>query len=223
MAFRRLDLETYPRREHFEHFLTMDDPFFTVTVPVDLTEWQERRRQAGASFYLSLQYAMVRAANRVPELRQRISDGGIVEYDYCNPSFTVAAPDGTYRYCYVNVDQPFAEYLAEGRRKQEEAIRSEHLTEEGDVLGELFFSSTPWFSYTQVQTPRPDKEFSIPSFVIGRYAGQTALRMVNGQAQAYEKVTVPVSVMVHHALVDGLHVGQFYGYLEEELAGMFRG
>ena len=213
----------YKRRAHFDYFRSLAYPYVGTTVSVDVTELLSYCKRQQRSFYLTFLHAAALAADSVPELRQRISDGGIVEYDYCNPSFTVAAPDGTYRYCYVNVDQPFAEYLAEGRRKQEEAIRSEHLTEEGDVLGELFFSSTPWFSYTQVQTPRPDKEFSIPSFVIGRYAGQTALRMVNGQAQAYEKVTVPVSVMVHHALVDGLHVGQFYGYLEEELAGMFRG
>lgn len=33
-----------------------------------------------------------------------------------------------------------------------------------------------------------------------------------------EQTLLPVSVLCHHALVDGRHIGDFYRYLEEEMA-----
>lgn len=32
-----------------------------------------------------------------------------------------------------------------------------------------------------------------------------------------EQTLLPVSVLCHHALVDGRHIGDFYRYLEEEM------
>ena len=42
MAHRIIDMSTYPRREHFDHFRSMAYPFVTMTVQVDLTDWLPR-------------------------------------------------------------------------------------------------------------------------------------------------------------------------------------
>ena len=96
----------YPRLDHFRHFLTMQQPCVSITVQVDITDWLSRLRASGCPFFLSFQYAVVRAANRIPEFRQRIVDDKIVEYDYCNPSYIVSLPDDTYRYCNVSNRTP---------------------------------------------------------------------------------------------------------------------
>ena len=150
MSRKYIDMTKYPRLDHFRHFLTMQQPCVSITVQVDITDWLSRLKASGCPFFLSFQYAVVRAANRIPEFRQRIVDDKIVEYDYCNPSYIVSLPDDTYRYCNVNVNQPFAQYLEESRVKQDAALHSEHLEEEeGDVLGLLFISCVPWFNYTE--------------------------------------------------------------------------
>ena len=102
MKYKSIDLSSYPRREHFAHFRDMQYPFVTLTAQVEVTDWLRCLKEAGYPFFLCFQYAVVRAANRVPEFRQRIRDNGIVEYAFCNPSYTVALPDRTYRYCMVN-------------------------------------------------------------------------------------------------------------------------
>ena len=217
MAYKTIDMETYFRRDHFKHFLTMENPFLSVTAQVDLSSWLPRIREAGLPFFLSLQYAVVRAANRIPPFRQRIADDGIIEYDYCNPSYTYGLPDGTYRYCLVNVDQPLAQYLKEARAKEEAALHTDHLTEEGDVQSLFFTSCNPWFSYTSVLMPWPDTRFSIPNFVWGRCGTEKQLRLEDGRITERDKITVPLTVFANHALVDGVNVGQFFSYLEEEL------
>ena len=156
--------------------------------------------------------------DNIPEFRQRILNGMILEYDFCNPSYTVALPDGTYRYCLVNANQPFAQYLEEGRIKQAAAIESEHLEEEGDdVLRLLFTSSVPWLNYTEAMMPYPDNHFSIPNICWGSYKTEKYLCLEDGTVTEKVKISIPVTLLVNHALVDGRHIGQFYQNLEEEL------
>ena len=221
---RKIDLDTYARKDHFLHFLTMQNPLITVTSQVDITEWEKRRKQGGYPFFLSFQYAMVRAANRIPAFRQRILEDGIVEYEYSHPSYTVALPDGTYRYCLVHGDQSFESYLEEGRRKQAKAMQQENLAEdeEEEVLGLLFVSCVPWLSYTSIGLPLPSPTFSIPSLILGKAVEETYLALEEGKVVEKKKVTLPVTVLANHALMDGLHLSQFYAYLVEELEGMFQ-
>lgn len=218
MTRKYIDLANYPRLDHFRHFLTMQQPCVSVTVQVDITDWLIRLRASGCPFFLSFQYAVVRAANRIPEFRQRIVDEKIVEYDYCNPSYIVSLPDDTYRYCNVNVNQPFAQYLKEGRVKQDAALHSEHLEEEeGDVLGLLFISCVPWLNYTEAMMPYPGGSFSNPGFCWGGYKTEKYLALEEGRVTEKVKTTIPVSLFFNHALIDGIHAGRFFDNLNEEL------
>jgi len=208
----------YPRLDHFRHFLTMQQPCVSITVQVDITDWLSRLKASGCPFFLSFQYAVVRAANRIPEFRQRIVDDKIVEYDYCNPSYIVSLPDDTYRYCNVNVNQPFAQYLKESRVKQDAALHSEHLEEEeGDVLGLLFISCVPWFNYTEAMMPYPGGSFSNPSFCWGGYRTEKYLALEDGRVTEKVKTSIPVTLFFNHALIDGIHAGRFFDNLGDEL------
>ena len=218
MSRKYIDMTKYPRLDHFRHFLTMQQPCVSITVQVDITDWLSRLKASGCPFFLSFQYAVVRAANRIPEFRPRIVDDKIVEYDYCNPSYIVSLPDDTYRYCNVNVNQPFAQYLEESRVKQDAALHSEHLEEEeGDVLGLLFISCVPWFNYTEAMMPYPGGSFSNPSFCWGGYKTEKYLALEHGQVTEKVKTSIPVTLFFNHALIDGIHVGRFFDNLGDEL------
>ncbi len=218
MSRKYIDMTKYPRLDHFRHFLTMQQPCVSITVQVDITDWLSRLRASGCPFFLSFQYAVVRAANRIPEFRQRIVDDKIVEYDYCNPSYIVSLPDDTYRYCNVNVNQPFAQYLKESRVKQDAALHSEHLEEEeGDVLGLLFISCVPWFNYTEAMMPYPGGSFSNPSFCWGGYRTEKYLALEDGRVTEKVKTSIPVTLFFNHALIDGIHAGRFFDNLGDEL------
>ena len=218
MSRKYIDMTKYPRLDHFRHFLTMQQPCVSITVQVDITDWLSRLRASGCPFFLSFQYAVVRAANRIPEFRQRIVDDKIVEYDYCNPSYIVSLPDDTYRYCNVNVNQPFAQYLEESRVKQDAALHSEHLEEEeGDVLGLLFISCVPWFNYTEAMMPYPGGSFSNPSFCWGGYRTDKYLALEDGRVTEKVKTSIPVTLFFNHALIDGIHAGRFFDNLGDEL------
>lgn len=219
MSRKEIDMQHYPRRDHFDHFRVMENPFIMLTDEVDISEWMPKIKKAGYPFFLSFQYALCRAANRIPEFRQRIVGDGIVEYDVCDPSYTYGLPDGTYRYCRVNVMQPFPDYVREARRKEAEALHAEHLAEEGDIMSLFFTSCVPWVSYTGLIMPYPDRNLSIPNIVWGKYKKEKVLVLEDGKVTEKEKITIPVTLLVNHALVDGIHIGRFWANVEEELRG----
>ena len=79
MEYRAIDLERWPRREHFAYFSAMADPYVGVTAEADITDFLSAIRGAGLPFFLSFLYCAGRAGNAVPQLRQRIVDGAPVE------------------------------------------------------------------------------------------------------------------------------------------------
>lgn len=217
MNYHMIDMESYIRRDHFEHFLTMEDPFVELTVQLDITEWFQAVKEQDQPFFLSFLYQVGRTANSVRELRQRIRDRGILEYETCGCSYTVALEDGTYRYANVGTDLPFPEFVAAAQQKQRQAMEEEHLVEEGDPESYFYISCLPWCSYSGIRLPAPERCFSVPSVTWGKYYREQKLSMKNGRLQADERVMIPVTLQVNHALVDGVHMSRFFSGLEENL------
>lgn len=205
MEKRCIDMEQDPRREQFAYFRSLQNPTMGATVQVDVTEFLRRLEEKGYPFFLSFLYAVARAANQVPELRRRIEEDRVVEYDYCLPSCTVLKPDGAYAYCTLDTRLPFAEYLRQGRARLEEAKVRGTLEETGESASEIFVSCLPWLSYTALVQPMGDPADSNLRLTWGKYTW-------NGG-----RATIPVTFLAHHALVDGLHMGQFFAALDQWL------
>ena len=209
MHYTIIDMEKDPRCGQFAYFRGMTFPFAGLTVEMDITDMMAAR--GGRPFFLSMLYAVVRAANAVPRLRRRIlPDGRVAEYDWCAPSYTAMKSDGVYVYCNVEGALPYDEFVAQGQRRQREVLERGTLTEDGDVLSYFFVSSLPWMHYSQLQHPAVSPDDSNPRISWGKYV------TVNG------RTTLPVSLFVNHALADGLHISRFFLNLEKELADMTR-
>ena len=203
---KRIDMATYPRRDHFEHFYGMAYPYVGVTVEVDVTALLTLCREKGYSFYLMVLHAVALAADEVDEFRRRIDDGGIVEYDECPTSHTELKPDGTYAYCTLHHHMPLAEYLQKAEAARAAARKSGSIEEEAEVQSMYFISTLPWLHYTQLIQPVACGEESNPRFTWGKY-----------QQNAEGRMMMPLSVLVHHALADGVHIAKFYDEFEKQM------
>ena len=209
MAWKKVDMEQDPRNGQFASFRAMENPWAGVTVPVDITAFHKALN--GRPFFLSFLYAVVRAANDVPELRRRLKDGQVIQYDRCQPSYTAMRSNGVYVYCLVDSGTlPYEDFVQEGKRKQQAALEKDELKETGDPLNHFFVSCLPWLPYTQIQHPSVSRDDSNPRFSWGKFTKE------NG------RVTLPVSLFINHALADGWHVTQFYRNLDRELAELAR-
>ena len=111
MAYRMLDMTAYARLDEYNYFRALAYPYVGVTVQVDITPLRARVRAEGLPFFLSLLYVTSRAANSIPEMRQRLHGDGIAEYDLCPTSHTVSLGGGRYCYCMLRADRPFEVFL----------------------------------------------------------------------------------------------------------------
>jgi chloramphenicol O-acetyltransferase type A len=69
---RHVDLETWPRREHFKVFSAWDYPHLSLCANVDLTAFHPAIKQRGVSLNVALVYVIARTAKAIPEFRYRI-------------------------------------------------------------------------------------------------------------------------------------------------------
>ena len=203
---KRIDLDTNPRRDHFNHFCAMAYPYAGVTVDVDVTDLLSLCREKGDSFYLMVLHAVALAADEVPEFRRRIDHGGIVEYDECPTSHIELKPDGTYAYCTLRHHMPLADYLAQAESARTAAREGGSIEEEDDVQSMYFISTLPWLHYTQLIQPVACGAESNPRITWGKY-----------QANDKGRMMMPLSMLVHHALADGIHIAKFYEAFNQQM------
>ena len=199
-----IDLETYPRRTHFEFFKNMAYPYVGLTANVDVTNLLAFAKKAQGSGFLAILWAAANAANRIPQLRQRIVNGQIHEFDHCDTAHTVAMADTTFCNCRTDCRRPLAEFLTYGKERQEKA--KEHhgfLTTQEDETDLIFLSCVPWVAFTQVIQPAPIPADCNPRIVFGKYIREG------------DRTLMPLHIQCNHALVDGYHLGQFYRIFQE--------
>lgn len=207
--YRVIDMETYPRREHFRYFRSLKNPHVSVTVEIDVTDTVSFCRANGISFFLTFMHAAALAADDIPEFRRRIRDGGIIEYARCGTSHTESTVAGPYCYCALRHDMPFGDYIRYAEEKRRVCRESGTLTEDPDIDSMYFVSSLPWLHYTQFSQPTGDGDDSNPRLNWGKFAEDSRGRLM-----------MPVTVLVNHALADGEHLAAFFGRLEQRLTAL---
>ena len=201
---RKLDLDHWPRKHLYQLFARMDFPYFNLTVNLDITATYQFIKGEQFHFFKSILYLVTTAANQVPEFRYRIRGEDIVEHDTVHPAFTTL--DGELlRFCLVPYEGDFATFYRSAAEKSDPALLTADIPgNDRDDL--LFITSLPWLSYTSLIHPVPCKPAdSVPRIAWGKYFAQG------------DQLHMPVTVQVHHGLMDGLHVAKFYTAFQESL------
>lgn len=199
-----IDLETYPRRSHYEYFKSLAYPYVGLTANVEVMPLIRYAKEQNGSPFLACLWAAANAANAVPELRQRIVEDKIVEFEHCDTAHTVAMPDKTFCNCRTDCRRSLEEFLIYGRQCQQEAMTHHgFVSTQEDETNLIFLSCVPWVAFTQVIQPAPIPADCNPRIVFGKFIRDG------------EKTFMPLHIQCNHALVDGRHLGEFYQAFEE--------
>ena len=205
MDYRIMNMDQYKRRAHFDYFRKLTYPYVGTTVSVDVTDLLGYCKRQKRSFYLTFLHAAALAADGVPELRQRIRGAGIIEYSECPTSHVELLPDGTYCYCTLHHHMPLDEYYARAEETRKSCTQN-GITEDGDAESQYFISTLPWLHYSALIQPVAGGDESNPRITWGKY-----------EANEKGRVLMPVSILAHHALADGVQIAQFYSNLDTEI------
>jgi len=198
MEKKEIDLINWPRRDHYEFFTQFEEPFFGVTVNINCTLAYRNAKEKGGSFFLHYLYRALKAVNTVEAFSYRIIDKKVYVFDQVHASSTINRLDETFGFAYMDYHAEEHLFIQNACMVIEEVRKSKGLHPSASGENVIHFSAIPWLNFTSLSHARsfsfPD---SIPKISFGR---MTELEGVK---------TMPVSVHVHHGLMDGFHVGQF--------------
>ena len=192
-----VDRAAWPRRELFDFFSPMSQPFFSVTFRQDVTRLYQFTKENRLSFYHSLVYLCTQAVNRVEAFRYALRGEDLVLFDRRNPSFTDLKP-GAERFHIVTLpmEEDLQTFCAAARAKS--AAQTTFLDQE-DSLDLIYFTCLPWVELTALTNERAfDPDDAVPRIAWGKYA------------QEGERKVLHISLELNHRFVDGLHVGRLH-------------
>lgn len=201
-------MEEWPRKEHFDFFNSFEEPFFGVNVKINCTGAYKRAKTTGRSFFLYYLHASIASANETEPFRYRISDDNMVHvYDQINPSATISRSDGTFGFSYMKYKEDFKEFYSGAIEEIERVKSNSGLNPSGkDDINVIHYSAIPWIDFQSLSHARAYSfKDSCPKISFGK--------LVKDGEEYY----MSMSVHVHHALMDGIHVGEYIDRFQKRM------
>src|SRR5690606_5514278 len=167
---KQIDVETWKRKSHFEFFSAMEEPFYGLTVEIDVSHAYNKAQKMGTSFFVYYLYATLQAMNRIPAMRLRIVDGKVYEYTRIDASSTVLKEDDTFGFSHIIYQEDY-NLFAQNVQKEIQRVKQTTtlLTKEDYGANIIHFSAIPWVHFTSLTHARgysyPD---SCPKVSIGK-------------------------------------------------------
>lgn len=209
-----IDIETWERKENFNFFRRFQNPQLSITSEVECGGAKKRAKEAHQSFFLHYLYAVLRAANEIPELRYRIDpEGRVVLYDQIDILSPIKIKENgkffTIRFPY---HEDFETFYQEARKIIDPIPENgdPYAAENGEVAngdyGLILLSATPDLYFTSI-TGTQEKQ-----------SGNNYPLLNAGKAIIKKgKLVMPIAMTIHHGFVDGHHLSLFYRKVEELL------
>lgn len=204
---KKIDINSWKRKDVFEFYKDMELPRYQITVELDVKKFYDYVKVNKRSFYFSFMWILLDELNKIENFRYRFVDGTPSLFDLVSPSFTDKIEDGD-TFKIVNTD-----FIDDIDAFQEKAIQksksqgNKFIDLEEEVRQDLVYITTfPWAKFTQTSHPSNiDSKDAVPRIGWGKFEKQGG------------KMMMPLSIEVHHAFVDGFHVGKLINQLEKRL------
>ena len=202
-----LDLANWPRRDTFEFFRGFDKPYFNICTTLDVTNLLAfLRPRPDLSVSLAYHYFALRVANEIESFRYRLKDGKVLVHDVIHAGTTVLLPNESFIMAYFDYEQDFEKFMSAAMPAVEAARAAGTFSPRSNDEPRIHFTVLPWVSFTSFSHARNwGREDSVPKIAFGKFTKEN------------DRVFLPISVEVHHALMDGLHVGRYLDRMQEML------
>jgi chloramphenicol O-acetyltransferase type A len=202
-----VDLDRWNRRDTFHFFRNFDKPYFNVCVQLDVTNLVTLCRSTKTKSFLAYHYLSLRMANEIPEFHYRLRQDKVLIHEVVHGGSTLLMPNESFSFVYFDYFENFQQFASETERAMNEVRAGDGAflpRDDYDAL--IHYTTLPWISFTSFSHARNwGREDSVPKIAFGRFIQQGGSSFL------------PMSIEVHHALMDGLHVGRFVHKIEEGL------
>lgn len=204
--FKEFDKENWNRKDVFDFFSTYDDPFFGISTSIDITNLYRFCKLNNHSLNLAILYFSTLTANSILHFKLRMVDKKVVLFDRIDCGTTVLHSDETFSFCFIEFKPSFSEFQLLGKEIIKKQLEEKRLDPKSTTSNVIHYSVIPWTSFSSIKHAKKiGSTDSIPKITFGKHY-RTA-----------DKIHLPISIEVNHALMDGIHVGRFLELYQETI------
>lgn len=200
-----VDINTWSRKQQFEHFKDFLDPYFAVTIPFDVTLAYKFAKENKISFFGKYLHDCMLAINSVSNLKYRIIDDEVVEYDIIHASATLMKSDNNFAFSYIKFSENLEEFLSNINKEKLRVMESNCFYPPENNLDCIHCSALPWAKFLSNKEANSGKPDSVPKLAYSKVYQENGKQMMN------------LTISVNHALVDGYHIGLFVEKFQKNL------
>lgn len=212
---RYINPQTWSRRGNYEFFRNYLSSWYSVTTELDCTESFRQCKASGESFFLRYLHAVVCSANEVEAMRYRIdAEGRIILFDSIDIITPIAVPGKSFVTVRIPYIPDYGEFVAAAKSiidaidDNADPYGVEQAMFASGDYNVIHLSAVPKMHFTAMSytTQAQGHACTHPLSVIGKVI-----------PAAGERLVMPYSVYVDHIFVDGSHLSDFFGRIEQRL------
>ena len=192
-----LDINTWNRKQHYNHFIGLADPYFAVTIPFNVTKAYQFSKDKNISFFARYLHDCMRAINQIKSFKYRIQNDEVVEFDIIHASPTLLRDDNTFGFSFVNFHEDLNMFIKNMDSEKYRIQNSTELYPPNNGLDCVHCSALPWLNFTGHKEPVSNALDSVPKIAFSK------------ATKIDDDLFMNVAISVNHALVDGYDVGLF--------------
>ncbi len=208
MGFRKIDVENWYRKEHFNHFYNKLNCAYSVTEHIQITVLQDTIRKRGLKFYPVMLYLISKAVNDHDEFKTAVDENdGVGIWDQLSPSYTIFHPDDkSYSGIWTHYSEDFERFYDDCLCDVERYRHIKGFSVKSDEpLNTFSVSNLPWIDFSSFHL-QIEAKYLAPIITFGKYT------------QKAEAISLPVNIRMHHAVCDGYHIHLFFESLKQHIS-----
>lgn len=200
MKFIKIDMKTWNRKEHYEHFSSLASCSFNVTENIDITDLIVFSKIMKIDFYPIYLYLVSKSVNEIKELRMTLLDKELGYFSVSNPSYTIFnKKEKTFYNLVTEYNCEFDIFLETYNQDNRIYKNSTSLSPQNETDKNIInISSLPWINFSAFDINLKHDDYLPPIITNGKYIREK------------EMVTMPLAIRVNHSVTDGYHVGLFF-------------
>lgn len=210
MNYKKLDLNTYYRKDIFNHFSKDCKCSTSITYRIDVTPLYEFSKRTGTKFYINFLYVLSKALNSREDYRMfyNYKTDELFVYDLINPCHYIFHEDkeifsavySEYNEDYDTFYKNVSEDIIKAKESSVYGIDSENHPNWFDA------SYISWISYDSLNIELPDGYlYFAPIINWGRYSEENGL------------FKMPLTVRMNHAAADGYLISKVFLTVEDDI------
>jgi len=203
MLIKKIDIPSWERKDAYKHYIGFQNPYFNLTAHLEIGPLYNYCKQRSQSIYFTYQHLTTKVANEIDEFHYRIEDEGVKWFERIDCAPTLLDEKKKLLFSHLDYHENQELFIKNSQEITQQVIEN-NILDPGNKLHVIYTTAIPWVAFTSVRHPFHEYGgHGIPIIAFGK------IYDLNG------KKLMPVSLDVHHALMDGYHAGLFFEKLQE--------